>query len=740
MKALLSTIIILFLASVSLAGQWHIDEVDYLGSGGTDTSLKLDSDDLPFISYYKDKQLVLARKEGEGWNVEIVDDKGPFNLFVSLALDSQDRPHIAYFQWYPESDLKYARWTGTEWIIETVDAGDAGPYCSLALDSSDRPHIAYLDWGVNKLKYARWDGDEWLYEHVDTGGDTCNYISLVLDSNDHPHISYQKKDEAYDLRYAHWDGTEWQIETVDTEEEVGKYSSIAIDSNDRPHISYMYYIEAPSTVNLRYAHWDGSQWRIETVDSEGLAGGHTSITLDSADRPCISYYNFHTETTKYARWDGERWLIYDLDPHACGDHTSLALDSSDLPHVSYTGFGDGERFYGLKYAWYEVFFHLLSPERGEVVSTLTPTLDWSDDDNPDLASYTLWWGEDPDFENYNEVTDIGESEHTISGGIEDGDRIWWRVKSVDSGGGEHWAEELDWHFTVYLNFNPDFHLLEPERGEIVPTTTPTLDWEDQKIPNLESYTLWWGEDPDFETYNEVADIGESGYQITEGIEDGDRIWWRVKSVDEEGEEYWAEELDWYFEVDTGGGVDIVDLGADAAGEGVLVAWRLSGDEPAGVRVLRSVGEGEPVAIHENQLPGTATSYLDRLDKGLKPLAPGIEYRYWLEVVEADGTTSRFGPTEVVRIEPEGLVLSLSDPYPSPAGDEVTVCFTLPEDGRVELVVYDLAGRRVATLVEGELTAGRREASWNCGGVSPGVYVCRLTAGGETVSRRLLISR
>ncbi|MCK4593989.1 T9SS type A sorting domain-containing protein [bacterium] len=730
MKALHFGLILLVLVSTSLAGEWHVEDVDpSLPDSGSDTSIGLDSADIPYVAYYNEDRLLLAHRGGGNWSIETVDDEGPFRYYVSLVLDSQDRPRIAYFQWYPDSDLKYARWTGTEWLIETVDAGDAGPFCSLALDSSDRPHIAYFDWGANELKYARWDGDEWLYEHVDTGGDTCFYISLALDSNDHPHISYQKRDDENDLRYAHWDGSEWRVETVDAEDITGYYSSIALDSQDRPHISYRYDSEAPVMTHLRYAHWDGSQWRIETVDSDGLAGGYTSIALDSADRPHISYHEYLSDDLRYTHWDGERWLIEDVD--LWGIRTSIEVDSHDQPHISYLGYCEVGGI-GIKYAWYYPYsFHLVSPEKGEIVTTTTPTLDWTDDDNPDLTGYTLWWGTDPNFDTYNEVTGIGESEYTISGGIEDEDRIYWRVKSLDSEGGEYWAEEMDWHFNVEVVY---FHLLSPEKGEVVDTTTPTLDWQDQKIPNLESYTLWWGEDPDFDTYNEVTDIGESKYTIADGIQDGDRIWWRVKSIDEDEEEYWAVEMDWYFDVDTGGGVDIVDFVADAEDEGILVNWRIEGDSPAGLRVLRSVGDAEPVAIHHNPLPGSAVRWLDN------QVEASVEYVYWLEVTEADGTMTRFGPTEPVTVPEYIPELILYAAYPNPSREVINFVFSLPDEGWVTLSVYDLSGRRVASLVSSDMTAGRHEVSWSCADVESGVYLYRLETGADSITQRLVIAR
>jgi flagellar hook assembly protein FlgD len=64
---------------------------------------------------------------------------------------------------------------------------------------------------------------------------------------------------------------------------------------------------------------------------------------------------------------------------------------------------------------------------------------------------------------------------------------------------------------------------------------------------------------------------------------------------------------------------------------------------------------------------------------------------------------------------------------------------------VELTVYDLAGRRVATLLEDDLPAGERLVSWDCrddtGRAAPsGVYLYRLVCAEGSLTHRLIIVR
>jgi hypothetical protein len=121
------------------------------------------------------------------WVSQTVDSAG-YAWDASLALDGSGNPHISYFS---DQDLKYAAWTGSAWMTQTVDSvGDVGLYASLALDGSGNPHISYYDLSNGDLKYAVWTGSAWMIQTVDSTGDVGLYTSLALDGSGAPHISY----------------------------------------------------------------------------------------------------------------------------------------------------------------------------------------------------------------------------------------------------------------------------------------------------------------------------------------------------------------------------------------------------------------------------------------------------------------------------------------------------------------------------------------------------------------------
>jgi len=82
-------------------------------------------------------------------------------------------------------------------------------------------------------------------------------------------------------------------------------------------------------------------------------------------------------------------------------------------------------------------------------------------------------------------------------------------------------------------------------------------------------------------------------------------------------------------------------------------------------------------------------------------------------------------------------------HPSPFNPRTRVTYYVPETCEVSLGVYDVAGRRVARLVEGEVTAGEHQAEWR--GISDtgheaatGVYFVRLEALGGSCSEKAVL--
>jgi uncharacterized protein (DUF362 family) len=74
-------------------------------------------------------------------------------------------------------------------------------------------------------------------------------------------------------------------------------------------------------------------------------------------------------------------------------------------------------------------------------------------------------------------------------------------------------------------------------------------------------------------------------------------------------------------------------------------------------------------------------------------------------------------------KPEGFKLCAN--YPNPFNPSTMIVFYLPRNEFVTVKVYDITGRKIETLIEGEVPAGEHRLQWSANGLASGVYLCRM---------------
>ncbi len=314
---------------------WFLETVDSDIGAGYCCSIAIDSNDNLHVSYWDtvNNSLKYAKWNGSSWNIETV-DSADCGLCTSIAVDSSGYPHISYGGDFSNSDLRYAKWNGSSWDIETIDSSGDEWFTSIVLDSNEYPHISYCDVTVGYLKYAQWNGSDWDIENVDSSGNIDQQTSIVLDSNDYPHFSYND-DTNENLLYAKWDGSTFAYTIVDSGGSVGRDSCITLDSNEYPHISY----QDTGNRKVKYAQWNGSIWSsiFAPIGGGDLTKDNTSIVLDDNDYAYISYVNDSAATLLFARWNGSTWdWVYSPDTSGIvGGFNGIAFDSNDSLYIVY---------------------------------------------------------------------------------------------------------------------------------------------------------------------------------------------------------------------------------------------------------------------------------------------------------------------------------------------------------------------------------------------------------------------
>lgn len=121
--------------------------------------------------------------------------------------------------------------------------------------------------------------------------------------------------------------------------------------------------------------------------------------------------------------------------------------------------------------------------------------------------------------------------------------------------------------------------------------------------------------------------------------------------------------------------------------------------------------------------------------------------YFLEVTDAcknpGPNTATFDPA--YEFDPAASEAQLAGNAPNPFSGQTTIEFALPEQSRVTVAVYDMMGRKVATLVDGVRSAGPHAVGWNGQSdsgqdLASGVYLLRMRAEGKTMNKRMTIIR
>ena len=123
---------------------------------------------------------------------------------------------------------------------------------------------------------------------------------------------------------------------------------------------------------------------------------------------------------------------------------------------------------------------------------------------------------------------------------------------------------------------------------------------------------------------------------------------------------------------------------------------------------------------------------------------GQWYAYRVVVVYPNGETDVsqpiYGRAPVTRLE-----LSLSGARPNPFAASTSLRFTIPATARIELAIFDVAGRRIRQLVDGMAEAGEHEVIWDgrsdAGArVASGVYFAKLDTEEQDRTRRIVLTR
>ena len=124
------------------------------------------------------------------------------------------------------------------------------------------------------------------------------------------------------------------------------------------------------------------------------------------------------------------------------------------------------------------------------------------------------------------------------------------------------------------------------------------------------------------------------------------------------------------------------------------------------------------------------------------LVPGV-YAYHCSIHVA------FGMRDTIRVAATGVddpqssnpnIFKFAQNYPNPFNAQTMIQYTLLSQTQVSIDIFDILGRKIATVAEGMKPAGDHRATWDAISQSSGIYFYRIKAGDKAETRKMLLQK
>jgi hypothetical protein len=187
-------------------------------------------------------------------------------------------------------------------------------------------------------------------------------------------------------------------------------------------------------------------------------------------------------------------------------------------------------------------------------------------------------------------------------------------------------------------------------------------------------------------------------------------------------------------------VELASFNGTTIDKNLRLTWKTASEQNnAGFEVQRKEESGwNRVGYVESKAGGGTTTEA----KSYQFVATGLSvgtHQFRLKQVDLDGSAVIHGPISA-RVQMQE-VLKLTAPAPNPVSSTAILSFAVKGQARATVAVYDMLGRRTATLFEGRPTAGEStRLRLDASGLPSGPYIIQLRADGQAQTQRMTVVR
>jgi hypothetical protein len=313
----------------------------------------------------------------------------------------------------------------------------------------------------------------------------------------------------------------------------------------------------------------------------------------------------------------------------------------------------------------------------------------------------------------------------------------WRVKSKNSNGESSWSES--WSFSTAEGVVDSISTMSPADGATNQSTSPTLTWEAD--PNATEYDVEVSDDDFASTMLSKTVYDQTSYRLS-GLDNEASYSWRVRASNSTSDGPWSEITSFTTRAPSVSMPLVVEPSQNAQDVEIPTVFTWEGGENATSYEIELFTDALLTTVFSFDVTDTTYTYGE--------MEAQKDYLFRVRAKNASGTSNwanvefKTGDADEVGTSNEswgdGLPrrFGLEQNYPNPFNPSTVIRYAVPQASQVRLIVFDMMGRKVATLVQGTKSAGYHEAVFDASHLGSGAYMYRLEAGDVVLARTLYL--
>ena len=371
---------------------------------------------------------------------------------------------------------------------------------------------------------------------------------------------------------------------------------------------------------------------------------------------------------------------------------------------------------------------LVSPANNAINQAINQTFSWNPSSN--AVSYRFQLSTDNAFNTI--VSDLVTSDTSVSvSGLLNSTQYYWRVNATNAAGTSSYSAPFTFTTIIAVPVAPT--LVSPANGAFGQPFEVTLTWN--PVAGASSYRVQVATDEAFANIILDDSTVVNPNKVISGLESFTRYYWRVRAKNFAGNGNYSATFNFLTKL------GIATLISPTNGALTTITFDLIWSKVKGATLYI-------VQISKDSLFATVDLEDQLTDTVRTTTGLTLNTKYYWRVRARNATnpgtfSAPFSFTPVV-VGVSGEVSAIPDEYnlyqnfPNPFNPTTRINYDLPEEGNVSLIIYDMLGNEVRTLVSENQPAGRYSVRFDATGLGSGIYFYRLVTDKYTLTKKLLL--